>query len=348
MITDRTYDLFCFVDFLHYNIDNFNQYSNDILIMRKANLRKLQIGFHYTEIIERRELEKVAATKSDIISEHITNPLIDEIVETLFNSIECTVECLEYLEYPEKIYDTFIHDVIPLVFDFEMEDVDQIKYAKKQYIEFRNNIDPNIICLFPQFFKSLDKLMSHFLYTFKEEGDMKIPKIDIIEHALQLKQPESEEVSTQQSSHTTETSSKASENEGFENIKHKSKEEEQLSNKTNIINEVVQQNQYFKQAAYHAKHYVLAFMFDCLATGVDFTLYDSKKKELEAIGEKRVNGAISGNTFYKAFNSIMSEKINLTKERDLIHLIGSNWQEIIIDLSNEPQKVSEYLKEGVF
>lgn len=99
---------------------------------------------------------------------------------------------------------------------------------------------------------------------------------------------------------------------------------------------------------YTSKHYALAFIFDCLATGVDFTLYDSKKMDLEAIGEKRVNGALSGNTFYKAFNSIMSEKINLKNERDLIYLAGDNWRKIIIELSHESEKVTKYIKEEVF
>lgn len=95
---------------------------------------------------------------------------------------------------------------------------------------------------------------------------------------------------------------------------------------------------------YTSNQYALAFIFDCLATGVNFMMYDSKKSQLEAIGEKRVNGAISGNTFYKAFNRIIGDKINFKSEDDLIYLAGDNWREIIIDLSHEQEKVSKYIE----
>ncbi len=96
---------------------------------------------------------------------------------------------------------------------------------------------------------------------------------------------------------------------------------------------------------YTAKHYVLAFLFDCLATGIKYMEYCGKKKELETIGNSRVNNEISGNRFYKVFNEITNIGKDLENKENLIYLAGDNWREIIINLSNEPDKVSEYLKE---
>lgn len=99
------------------------------------------------------------------------------------------------------------------------------------------------------------------------------------------------------------------------------------------------------EASYNAIHYVLAYIYDCLATDINFAEFAGKKSKLEAIGESRVNGAICGNTFYKAFNKFMATSINLENESDLISLGGDKWKEIIIDLSLESERLSTYLTE---
>jgi hypothetical protein len=89
-----------------------------------------------------------------------------------------------------------------------------------------------------------------------------------------------------------------------------------------------------------ATHYALAYIFDCDAKGRP--RLEGRKKELEKIGRERSNNKIDGNTFYKAFNSI--QKIDLNIERDLINIIGTNWKKIILDLSEDPDLLDEYLK----
>ena len=93
---------------------------------------------------------------------------------------------------------------------------------------------------------------------------------------------------------------------------------------------------------YHAKHHVVAFMIECNAIEKDFAQYDGKKKEIEKIGEERM-GKRRGNTFYKAFNKIMNDKVDLNRASDLIYLLGDDWREAIIDLSLKPEKVKKYL-----
>lgn len=91
---------------------------------------------------------------------------------------------------------------------------------------------------------------------------------------------------------------------------------------------------------YKAKHYVLAYLIECNAKGESFPI--GQKKELEKIGYKRTDGALSGNTFYKAFNRIVNKDLNA--ENSLIEIGGENWRKAVIELSNAPELVENYLQ----
>jgi len=91
---------------------------------------------------------------------------------------------------------------------------------------------------------------------------------------------------------------------------------------------------------YKATHYALAYIFDCDAKGRP--RLEGRKKELEKIGRKRSNNKIDGNTFYKAFNRINNKDLNI--EKNLIDITGTNWKKIILDLSEDPDLLDEYLK----
>lgn len=91
---------------------------------------------------------------------------------------------------------------------------------------------------------------------------------------------------------------------------------------------------------YKANHYALAYIFDCDAKGRP--RLEGRKKELEKIGRKRSNNKIDGNTFYKAFNRINNKDLNI--EKNLIDITGTNWKKIILDLSEDPDLLDEYLK----
>lgn len=88
----------------------------------------------------------------------------------------------------------------------------------------------------------------------------------------------------------------------------------------------------------NAKHHVLAYIFDCHATGTP--LNQGKKKELEQIGNNRI-GPGKGNRFYKAFNETTQKDLNTKK--DLIEIAGEEWREIVLNLSQHPRAVEEYL-----
>jgi hypothetical protein len=87
-----------------------------------------------------------------------------------------------------------------------------------------------------------------------------------------------------------------------------------------------------------AKHYVLAYLFECNAKGESYPV--GNKKELERIGNKRMEAG-KGNTFYKVFNNIIRKDINVKK--NLIEIGGEYWRKAVIKLTEYPELVEEYL-----
>jgi len=90
---------------------------------------------------------------------------------------------------------------------------------------------------------------------------------------------------------------------------------------------------------YTAKHYVLAYIFECIVKGESYPI--GNKKELESIGNERI-GTRKGNRFYKVFNDIISKDLNV--EQNLIDFGGEDWRKSVIKLTKEPELVEKYLQ----
>jgi len=88
-----------------------------------------------------------------------------------------------------------------------------------------------------------------------------------------------------------------------------------------------------------AKHYVLAYLFECNAKGESYPI--GNKKELERIGNNRMEAG-KGNTFYKVFNEIIRKDLNV--ENNLIEIGGEYWRKAVIKLTKEPELVEKYLQ----
>lgn len=90
---------------------------------------------------------------------------------------------------------------------------------------------------------------------------------------------------------------------------------------------------------YTAKHYLLAYLFECNAKGESYPI--GNKKELERIGNERM-GAGKGNRFYKVFNEVINKDLNA--EKNLFEIGGEYWRKAVIELSNAPELVENYLQ----
>ena len=309
-LNDKIRPLFKFIEYLDSNIENFRHYDIDILKMEEAQKKESYLGGHFDDIEEKKRLQKISNEIYERISEHVLEPLkskVNELGVYTWNN-------------PAQIYNLYIEDVNVLINKIKhnkisKDRIDVIKEVKRQYIIIRNKFkqytehkDSYLFVKYtlslPLFFEDVMKPITSFFF---EDGDEMKPGVDNISDKQPHDIPEK---------HNT------------------SKRDEQKR----------QQPLYTpKPFKYTSKHYVLAFIFDCLATEEDYTLLYGEKYQLETIGEKRVNGAISGNTFYKAFNKLANNSIDFDNKRDLIYFAGKNWREIIIKLSHEPEKVSGYL-----
>lgn len=90
---------------------------------------------------------------------------------------------------------------------------------------------------------------------------------------------------------------------------------------------------------YTAKHYLLAYLFECNAKGKSYPI--GNKKELERIGNERM-GAGKGNRFYKVFNEVINKDLNA--EKNLFEIGGEYWRKAVIELSKAPELVENYLQ----
>lgn len=91
-----------------------------------------------------------------------------------------------------------------------------------------------------------------------------------------------------------------------------------------------------------SEHYALAYIFDCNSIGESILI--GQKTELEKIGKKRADGAISGNTFYKAVTRILIKDKDLNAEKSLIEIAGEDWKEILFELTKYPEELKKYLQ----
>lgn len=89
----------------------------------------------------------------------------------------------------------------------------------------------------------------------------------------------------------------------------------------------------------YAKHYVMAYIFDCHVKGERPP--QGEKKKLERIGVEKM-GKGRGNTFYKNFNKIINQDLNCV--RILVDIGGENWREIILELSSDREQLEKYLQ----
>ena len=172
MLTDNTHRLFKFIDFLHSNIENFNQYNKVILEWKEARWKESQLSNHYKDILEKRKTLKIIEAKWSIIFLNIHTRIKDEGIFSVFVDFDAN----------DVFFNQQFRDIFTLNHTFEETDLDKILKAKRQYIEFRNDATPNIFSL-PRlkiFFERMDILMTHILEPFCDKGDGKIPAIQDI------------------------------------------------------------------------------------------------------------------------------------------------------------------------
>ena len=168
-ISSQTNALFKFVEFLHSNIDNFNQYDTIILELNKARDKIYKLGTHFTEMREKKALQKEIDIMWDVVIENIVNPLKDKVAE---------LDLFDWSE-PTSLPNNHFYLLKALSEKYEEEDLDIILKAKTQYIEFRNEISSKVINLNSQIFEYLNVVMSVIAKDFYEQSDIPIKNVEV-------------------------------------------------------------------------------------------------------------------------------------------------------------------------
>lgn len=109
----------------------------------------------------------------------------------------------------------------------------------------------------------------------------------------------------------------------------------------NLLEKTPQPDKANSKEKIFAKHYVLTYILDCHANG-EIPVKEYDKSEVEKIGNQLTKGKKSGNTFYKNYPKVSS--ININKKSDLVELAGHNWKNIVLNLSKDSKKLSDFLK----
>jgi hypothetical protein len=114
----------------------------------------------------------------------------------------------------------------------------------------------------------------------------------------------------------------------------KGEEEDKDVIRENIINPSLE-----KEKRHNCKFYILSYLFDCDVIGTRPPTGEQKK--IKEIGKKRLKGVWDSGTFARIFNDIETHPRNSPME--LSNTFGDDWKEIIIELSENPEELRNYL-----
>ena len=181
MISDNVRNLFKFIEFLHENIDNFNQYNITVLEWKKAADGIISFPTHYTQKLNNEKLEKTAKEKIEILSKNILKPIMDEdkrLGVSIVANDEDKMPDNSFINSFSNSYLKYRDEAYNLINTFDKNDIGVIHKAKNQYLSFRNNVNSNIFNIpgLTLFFGYIDCSMSIINEYFNEEGDKLIPE----------------------------------------------------------------------------------------------------------------------------------------------------------------------------
>lgn len=192
MITDRIRSLFEFIEYLHSNTDNFNQFETVLGEARflKKEKSKLKPDLNFSDKMKSDELQEGIVEKFEVIKENIIIPIINKSIE---------LDICDFSNENEKLtgswrnkYHSEIHD---LKKNFNREDLSDIFSFKKKYLEFRTKTKGETYLGLDFFFGDLDDVTKDLFDFFKvtdfnefETFEEKTFKAESIHEAVKLVQ----------------------------------------------------------------------------------------------------------------------------------------------------------------
>jgi hypothetical protein len=139
--------LFKFIEFLHSNIQNFNQYDEVISDWVHSSKQLDKSNPNSNDVLIERDIKESFKRNQDIIQKNIQEPIHSKATELNI----CDINNLETL------WNWNIPEINNLKENFSKEDFPEIFEHKKKYIEFRTKINFNEFLLV--FFAELDHIL---------------------------------------------------------------------------------------------------------------------------------------------------------------------------------------------
>lgn len=163
-ITPETESLFNFIDFLHSSIDNFNHYLDEIYDMNREVHFINTSATHFEEVRESKDSQKEVDENWGVIFKNIVTPIKEKVEELdVFNWFK-----------PETLLKKHMPLVSRLSKICKDQDSELVLKAKKQYIQYTNEVSPYVIKQTDLVFKYLNKVMLVVAEDFEEADDLSI------------------------------------------------------------------------------------------------------------------------------------------------------------------------------
>jgi hypothetical protein len=160
MITDKIKALFSFIDFLHSNIDNFNQYDDLIkeLEFLKSEKNKLNPESNYKEKLKFDSLQLELESKFNKLQDNTANYIKAKAKE---------LDICNFENEPNYSFNGVEEEIRQLKNDFKNEDLPKIFENKSKYLEYRNQTHKTYLSM-SFFFENLDRLTKNLFDFFKD------------------------------------------------------------------------------------------------------------------------------------------------------------------------------------
>ncbi len=162
MITPKIKALFQFIDFLHSNIENFNQYENEINELRLLGEEREKV-YKKKNFAEKQKYDRIQLQiggKVKVIQDNIVQPIRDKANELSI----CSPEAYK----TETLWNWNSAEIIGLKEKVSNEDLPEIFNHKNKYIEYRTKTKVSMLFGLPLFFDHLDEVLKELFSYFNE------------------------------------------------------------------------------------------------------------------------------------------------------------------------------------
>lgn len=161
MIPDKIKDLFQFIDYLHSNIENFNQYNDLLKELRKLGQKRSQLNKNesFKDKLEYDKIQNEISKKYDILEQNVIHRITSKandlkLLDNNTNANELTLSYKDITTLKEKV---------------QPENLNEISEHKNKYLEFRKQTNKEDYLSFGFLFTDLDEYIVDLFSFFSED-----------------------------------------------------------------------------------------------------------------------------------------------------------------------------------